>query len=134
MVCSSPPHGLIPLFTLHQVFRIDRDGDGEEETAAKGGHMKLATRLTHLSRPNCKEVGGRTFVNPPIQRGSTVLFPDVADRLGSWGKDRWDQKLVYGICGTQTHHALETVVADIEGGTRCQITSSGLSGMSWGVI
>lgn len=36
-------------------------------------------------------------------------------------------ELTYGICGTPTHFALEDMVARIEGGTRCQLTSSGLS-------
>jgi cystathionine beta-lyase len=31
------------------------------------------------------------------------------------------------VYGNATHHALENLVAEIEGGTRCQITSSGLS-------
>ena len=85
----------------------------------------LATRLTHLARPPHHTHG---FVNPPVQRGSTVLFPTVAERNASWvERKRFDFALTYGINGTQTHHLLERLIADIEGGTRTQITSSGLS-------
>jgi cystathionine beta-lyase len=35
--------------------------------------------------------------------------------------------MVYGLLGTPTHYALEDVIAEIEGGTRCQLVSSGLA-------
>ncbi len=50
-----------------------------------------------------------------------------SDFPGSHPHRHTPTELTYGICGTQTHHALEDMVARIEGGTRCQITSSGLS-------
>ena len=136
--------------------------DGKHSTIA---HAGLGTRLTHLSRPS-----GHCFVNPPVQRGSTVLFPTVKERNASWfDRKRFEQELTYGINGsevslpetgcvgcvglinsmqhmshwssfpplslpapslpphTQTHHMLEDMIANIEGGTRAQITSSGLS-------
>ena len=48
---------------------------------------------------------------------------------GEAGK-RLEQELVYGVMGTPTHHALEDVIAEIEGGTRCQIVSSGLAAVT----
>ena len=69
------------------------------------------------------------FVNPPVVRGSTVLYPSVADRK-ALGAKRLDQALIYGVMGNPTHHALEDVVAAIEGGTRCQIVSSGLAAVT----
>ncbi len=86
----------------------------------------LATRLSHAGRPGKHVLG---FVNPPVHRGSTVLYPTMSDRRASWTK-RLDQAWVYGTLGSPTHHALENVVAEIEGGTRCQITSSGLSAVT----
>jgi cystathionine beta-lyase len=86
----------------------------------------FATRLSHAGRAGKHVLG---FVNPPVHRGSTVLYPTMTDRRASWTK-RLDQAWVYGTLGSPTHHALENVVAEIEGGTRCQITSSGLSAVT----
>lgn len=83
----------------------------------------FATRLSHLGRPGTHVHG---FVNPPLHRGSTVLVPSTAARREGW-KHRYDQYLSYGLHGNATHHALEDLIADIEGGTRCQIVSSGLA-------
>jgi cystathionine beta-lyase len=83
----------------------------------------LATRLSHLGRAGTKAHG---FVNPPLHRGSTVLYEDMAQRRAHL-KRRFDQALTYGTQGSATHHALEDVIADIEGGTRCQITSTGIA-------
>ncbi len=69
------------------------------------------------------------FVNPPLVRGSTVLHPHLEHRRTE-GSRRYDQALVYGTHGTPTHFALENAIAEIEGGTRCQIVSSGLSAIT----
>ncbi len=84
------------------------------------------TRLSHAGR-----AGGHThgFVNPPLMRGSTVLYPSCADRV-AYGKRRLDQALVYGTHGGPTHFALEDMIAEIEGGTRCQIVSTGLAAVT----
>lgn len=50
-------------------------GSGED------GEMRFKTVLTHLSRPGVRTHG---FVNPPVQRGSTVIFPTVQARNDSW--------------------------------------------------
>ncbi len=83
----------------------------------------FATRLTHAGRAGTKTYG---FVNPPLHRGSTVLYENVAQRR-AYLRRRFEQALTYGLNGSATHHALEDVVAEIEGGTRCQIVSTGLS-------
>jgi cystathionine beta-lyase len=84
------------------------------------------TRLSHAGRAGTHVHG---FVNPAVHRGSTVLCPDIATRDGG-GKKRLDQALVYGTLGTPTHWPLEDVVAEIEGGTRCQIVSTGLAAIT----
>jgi len=81
------------------------------------------TRLVQAGRADPRALG---FVNPALVRGSTVLQPSCEARLES-GKRRLDQALIYGLLGTPTHFALEDAVAEIEGGTRCQIVSSGLA-------
>ncbi len=83
----------------------------------------LFTRLSHKGRAGTHIHG---FVNPPVYRGSTVLYPDMATRRAA-GSKRLEQALIYGVMGTPTHWPLENVVADIEGGTRCQIVNSGLA-------
>jgi len=85
--------------------------------------LTLQTRLSHEGRAGTRAHG---FVNPPLHRGSTVLFEDMAQRRAHMRK-RLDQALTYGIQGSQTHHALEDMIAMIEGGTRCQIFGSGLA-------
>jgi cysteine-S-conjugate beta-lyase len=86
----------------------------------------FATRLAHLGRAGTKIHG---FVNPPLHRGSTVLQPSVAARREA-AKHRLEQALIYGLGGGPTHHALEDAIAAIEGGTRCQIVSSGLAAVT----
>ncbi len=85
--------------------------------------LGLATRLSHAGRAGTHVHG---FVNPPVHRGSTVLYEDMAQRRAHMRR-RFDQALTYGTQGSATHHALEDVVAEIEGGTRCQVFSTGLA-------
>jgi cystathionine beta-lyase len=84
---------------------------------------KFETKLVHTGRAGTKTHG---YVNPPLVRGSTVLYPDVATKI-SLGKRRLEQIELYGLYGTATHFALENAVAEIEGGTHCQIVGSGLA-------
>jgi cystathionine beta-lyase len=84
---------------------------------------KFDTKLVHAGRAGTRTHG---FVNPPLVRGSTVLYPDVATKV-SLGKRRLEQIELYGLYGTATHFALENAVAEIEGGTHCQIVGSGLA-------
>jgi len=84
------------------------------------------TRMSHAGRAGRRTHG---FVNPPLVRGSTVLYPSCADRI-ALGKRRLDQALVYGTHGTPTHFVLEDMIAEIEGGTRCQIVSTGLAAIT----
>ena len=98
---------------------------GAEPSAAPGA-PGFGTRLSHAGRAGTRVHG---FVNPPVMRGSTVLYPAMTDRK-AMGARRLDQALIYGVMGNPTHHALEDVVAEIEGGTRCQIVSSGLAAVT----
>ena len=90
----------------------------------------MATRLSHAGRKGTKIRG---FVNPPVHRGSTMLCANIADRIEEQ-KDRLGQGDSYGVHGNQTHHALENVVAEVEGGTRCQIVSSGLAAVTLALL
>ncbi len=86
----------------------------------------LRTRLSHVGRAG-KRVHG--FVNPPLLRGSTVLYPTMAERHALAAR-RGEQVLAYGLGGSETHWALEDAIAEIEGGTRCQIVGSGLAAVT----
>jgi len=84
---------------------------------------RFDTKLVHTGRASTKAHG---FVNPKLVRGSTVLWPDVATKLQQ-GTRRLEQVELYGLYGTETHFALERAVAEIEGGSHCQIVGSGLA-------
>jgi cystathionine beta-lyase len=83
--------------------------------------QKQDTRLTHAGRKPERFHG---FVNTPIYRGSTVLFPSVA-RL-----EANDQEFTYGRLGTPTVRALEEAIAEFEGGHATLLTPSGLSAIA----
>ncbi len=89
-----------------------------------------ATRLAHAGRPGSRTPG---FVNPPVQRGSTRIYATCADRIAQ-SPQVLGRGALYGIYGSETHHALEDVVAEIEGGTRCQIVSSGLAAVTTALL
>ena len=88
--------------------------------------QSFATRLSHAGRAGTHVHG---FVNPPVHRGSTVLFPNCeARREGA--KHRFEQFMTYGTQGGPTHYALEDVIAEIEGGTRALILGTGLAAVA----
>ncbi len=94
---------------------------------AKEEHAGLrpATAIIHTGRDPSAQHG---FVNPPVYRGSTVLFPDLAT-LES-GK----QTYTYGRKGHPTMRALEDALCALEGGTRTFLTSSGLSAVTTALL
>ncbi len=83
--------------------------------------QKEATRLAHAGREPARQHG---FVNTPIYRGSTVLFPTVACLEAN------TQDFTYGRLGTPTVKALEEAIAELEGGHRTLLTPSGLSAIA----
>jgi cystathionine beta-lyase len=98
--------------------------DSDFPPAKKGRHFR--TRLTHVGRGGTKALG---FVNPPVLRGSTMLYPTIADREAA--KNRPLERVPgYGINGSTTHWALEDMIAEVEGGTRCRIVSTGLAAIT----
>ena len=97
-----------------------------DDQAPRSRPQALATRLSHAGRAGTRVRG---FVNPPLLRGSTMLYPNCQERQAA-NATRLDQALNYGVMGNPTHHALEDVIAEIEGGTRCQIVSSGLAAVT----
>jgi len=80
-----------------------------------------ATRLVHLGRDPEKQHG---FVNTPIYRGSTVLFP-TTEELFAYEKD-----YTYGRRGTPTVNALCSAMTELEGGHKSWVTPSGLAAVT----
>ncbi|HEX5305912.1 MAG TPA: cystathionine beta-lyase, partial [Dyella sp.] len=69
------------------------------------------------------------FVNPPLLRGSTVLYPTMGLRKELAAR-RGERILTYGLGGSETHWALEDAICAIEGGSRCVIVGSGLAAIT----
>ena len=89
------------------------------------GKQKAETRLAHAGRAPARHHG---FVNTPIYRGSTVLFPTLASLEAN------AQDFTYGRLGTPTVKALEEAIAELEGGTRTLLTPSGLSAIATSLL
>lgn len=87
--------------------------------------QKDETRLAHAGRDPSRQLG---FVNTPIYRGSTVIFPTVAALEAN------DQDFTYGRLGTPTVRALEEAIAEIEGGHRTLLAPSGLSAIATSLL
>ncbi|NJL08259.1 MAG: cystathionine beta-lyase [Methylacidiphilales bacterium] len=82
---------------------------------------RLATQLVHAGRNPAEQFG---FVNTPIYRGSTVLYPtadDLANRRSRFS---------YGRRGTPTSQALASALKELTGGEGVVLTPSGLSAVS----
>ncbi len=83
--------------------------------------QKQDTRLAHAGRDPARFDG---FVNTPVYRGSTVLYPTLQCLEAN------DQDYSYGRLGTPTVDALQTALAELEGGHATLLTPSGLSAIS----
>ena len=70
------------------------------------------------------------FVSPqvPVYKGSTVIFPNTA----AMRERQWLDKssYTYGLHGTPTTFTLEERLANLEGGTHCILTPSGLAAIA----
>ena len=84
-----------------------------------------ATNVVHSGRDPHACFG---FVNPPVYRGSTVLFPTVEKLL------KRDQPFVYGRTNTPTAKALEEAIALVEGGEASALTASGYQAVSTAIL
>jgi cystathionine beta-lyase len=84
-----------------------------------------ATQVVHSGRAPHDNFG---FVNPPVYRGSTVLFP-TAEKL--WKRD---QPYTYGRSSTPTVRSLEEAIAEVEGGAATALTASGYQAVSTAIL
>ncbi|PPD45364.1 MAG: cystathionine beta-lyase [Methylocystis sp.] len=86
---------------------------------------RMATLVTQAGRAPFEHFG---FVNPPVYRGSTVLFPTVADLEGL------NQPYTYGTKGTPTTRALETAWSEIAGADDTVLVPSGLAAIALALL
>ncbi len=82
---------------------------------------KSRTRLVHAGREPFEQNG---FINTPIYRGSTVLFPNTAELLAC------RQPYTYGTKGTPTTRALEEAWSEFAGAADTVLAPSGLSAIA----
>ncbi len=88
--------------------------------------MRPRTKLAHAGREPSEQFG---FVNTPIYRGSTVIFPNVA-ALDARGSARFR----YGTYGTPTTEALEKAWSEIAGAADTVLAPSGLAAITLALI
>ena len=92
---------------------------------SSGTNLSRQTKVLHLGREPGDQHG---FVNTPVYRGSTVLYPTL-EKL----KSR-QQAYTYGRRATPTTHALEKAITDLEGGAATILTSSGLAAVTTALL
>ncbi|MDQ1198329.1 cystathionine beta-lyase [Agrobacterium sp. SORGH_AS 787] len=85
------------------------------------GTSGVNTRLAHFGNDPSDFFG---FVNPPIVRGSTVLFPNAATLMSG------NQPYTYGTHGTPTTDALCKMIDELEGSAGTILLSSGLAAVT----
>jgi cystathionine beta-lyase len=98
---------------------MDQTIDRKGELAA--GPLEPATRLVTAGRDPSAQHG---FVNTPIYRGSTVLYPNVEKFL------RRDARYTYGTKGTPTTDSLETAWTELTGAAGTVLLGSGLAAIA----
>ncbi|MBM3564215.1 MAG: cystathionine beta-lyase [Alphaproteobacteria bacterium] len=96
-----------------------------EEKKETKHKVRPATLVTQAGRAPFDHFG---FINPPVYRGSTVLFPTVADLEGL------RQPYTYGTKGTPTTRALERAWSEIAGAADTVLTPSGLAAIGLALL
>ena len=87
---------------------------------------KRQTKLVSAGRNKKWTKGG---VNPPVQRASTIVFDNVADKQNATA-NRMNKTLFYGRRGTHTHFAFQEAMAEIEGGAGCALYPCGTAAIT----
>lgn len=87
--------------------------------------MKIETQLTQLGRDPAKQTG---FVNGPIYRGSTVVYPSMDDLVNRRAE------FTYGTAGTPTIRDLENAWTALTGGAGTVLSPSGLGAIALALL
>ena len=91
--------------------------------------MRDKTKLCHIGRSSHQNYG---VVNPPIYRGSTILFSSIEDQ--EYREANPFTEIFYPRYGLPTTKAVEETIADLEGGSRSTLTSSGLTAIAMALM
>lgn len=86
---------------------------------------RIETELTHLGRNPESHQG---FVNTPVYRGSTILFPDMQALMKN------DAPYVYGRKGTPTTTSLEDAMNHLEKAAGTVLVPSGLGAITCALL
>jgi cystathionine beta-lyase len=87
--------------------------------------LAAATKLVTAGRDPREQHG---FVNTPIYRGSTVLYPSAEDFL------KRNARYTYGTRGTPTVDALETAWSELSGAVGTVVVPSGLAAVALALL
>ncbi|MEO6013042.1 MAG: cystathionine beta-lyase [Devosia sp.] len=96
-----------------------------EKSSNHGKSRSVETTLTHSGRHPDQNRG---YVNTPVYRGSTIVFPTL-DELEST-EPRFD----YGRTGNPSSAAVEEVVSELEGASGTVLSPSGLAAISLALL
>ena len=83
---------------------------------------------TKLIHSRAKVPGGFRALSVPVERASTVVFPNCESAVGGWDVEA--NGYTYGIHGTPTVLALAGRIAELEGGARTLLVPSGLAALT----
>jgi cystathionine beta-lyase len=96
------------------------------ETTSEGRkNFKNRTKLVHAGRQPSDQYG---YVNTPIYRGSTVLYPTFEDLSARKGR------FTYGTHGTPTTESLESAWTEIAGAAGTVLAPSGLAAITLALL
>lgn len=86
--------------------------------------MNRTTRILSASWPE-RDTTAAVTINPPIYKGSTVLFASYADMLKA-GRHEYEG-ISYGTDRLPTQRQFEEAMRDLEGGEVCRVFQSGIA-------
>lgn len=92
--------------------------------------QSLATTLVHGGR---NERVTQHAVNPVIQRASSLIFNDLAEKKQAT-QQRAKGGLYYGRRGTLTHFALQELMCELEGGAGCYLYPCGAAAVAHSIL
>jgi cystathionine beta-lyase len=96
-----------------------------ETKKSRSFQARKETFLTHGGRNPASQHG---FVNTPVYRGSTIIFPTLA------ALDDSSLRYRYGRQGTPLTDGLEDLVTELEGAAGTMLTPSGVSAISLALL
>ena len=88
--------------------------------------MKIKTKLTKLGRNPKKNKG---FINPPIFKGSTIIFDNFKSYINDRDKTNDNEKTKYGIQFNPTREYLENAITNLYSATDTITTPTGLTAL-----